>query len=138
SAAQQVLSVVRVATGFMAWVTFDYARMEAAARTGFMNALAGGAVLVRVGGPFPAAHEKSGKGAELCVKKRCEMGSLSPEDYAACGIVAQQAFHEALQLRKVLAVHDVPGGTAPSQVRAALQQAKETLMTYAGAAHVGA
>jgi len=138
SAAQQVLSVVRVATGFMAWVTFDYARMEAAARTGFMNALAGAAFLVRMGVPFRTAHERIGKAVQLCVKKGCELEHLSPEDYAACGIVAQQAFHEALQLRKVLAVHDVPGGTAPSQVRAALQQAKETLMTYAGAAHVGA
>jgi argininosuccinate lyase len=138
SAAQQVLSVVRVATGFMAWVTFDYARMEAAARTGFMNALAGAAFLVRMGVPFRTAHERIGKAVQLCVKKGCELEHLSPEDYAACGIVAQQAFHEALQLRKVLAIHDVPGGTAPSQVRAALQQAKETLMTYAGAAHVGA
>ena len=138
SAAQQVLSVVRVATGFMAWVTFDYARMEAAARTGFMNALAGAAFLVRMGVPFRTAHERIGKAVQLCVEKGCELEHLSPEDYAACGIVAQQAFHEALQLRKVLAIHDVPGGTAPSQVRAALQQAKETLMTYAGAAHVGA
>jgi len=138
SAAQQVLSVVRVATGFMARVTFDYARMEAAARTGFMNALAGAAFLVRMGVPFRTAHEKIGKAVQLCVEKGCELEHLSPEDYAACGIVAQQAFHEALQLRKVLAIHDVPGGTAPSQVRAALQQAKETLMTYAGAAHVGA
>ena len=138
SAAQQVLSVVRVATGFMARVTFDYARMEAAARTGFMNALAGAAFLVRMGMPFRTAHERIGKAVQLCVEKGCELEHLSPEDYAACGIVAQQAFHEALQLRKVLAIHDVPGGTAPYQVRAALQQAKETLMTYAGAAHVGA
>src|SRR5664279_2899447 len=36
AAAQQVASMVRVATGFMASVTFDYARMQKAASGGFM------------------------------------------------------------------------------------------------------
>src|SRR5262249_2001115 len=57
SAAQQVSSTVRVATGFMATVTLNYARMQEAASGGFMNALAGAACLVRSGVPFRRAHE---------------------------------------------------------------------------------
>ncbi len=136
AAAQQVVSMVRVATGFMAIVTFDYARMQEAAAGGFMNALAGAAYLVRSGVPFRLAHEVIGKAVRLSVQKGCELEHLSPEDYASCGIAADAQFYDALQLQQVLAIHDVPGGTAPLQVRAALKKAKETLSMYAGAVHV--
>jgi len=136
SAAQQVSSIVKVATGFMASVTFDYARMQEAATGGFMNALAGAAHLVRGGVPFRIAHEMIGKAVQLCVQKDCELEHLSREELASCGINADAAFYEALQLKQVLAIHDVPGGTAPSQVRAALKQVKERLLSFAGAAHV--
>ena len=101
-----------------------------------MNALAGAAHLVRSGVPFRIAHEMMGKAVQLCVEQGCELEQLSSEELASCGIMADAGFCEALQLKQVLAIHDVPGGTAPLQVRAALKQAKETLLTYAGAAHV--
>jgi argininosuccinate lyase len=138
SAAQQVASIVRVATGFMASVTFDYARMEAAARGGFMNAMAGAAFLVKQGMPFRTAHEQIGKAVQLCIARKCELEQLSVDDFASCDIAADAAFYEALKLEQVLAIHDVPGGTAPSQVRTALEQAKEKLLSFAGAAHVSA
>jgi argininosuccinate lyase len=138
SAAQQVASIVRVATGFMASVTFDYARMEATARGGFMNAMAGAAFLVKKGMPFRSAHELIGKAVQLCVAKKCELEQLTVDDFASCDIAVDAAFYEALKLEQVLAIHDVPGGTAPSQVRTALEQAKEKLLSFAGAAHVSA
>ena len=136
AAAQQVASMVQVATGFMASVTFDFARTQEAASGGFMNALAGTAHLVRSGVPFRHAHEKIGRAVQLCVEKGCELEHLSPKELALCGIQATQQFYDALQLRQVLEIHDVPGGTAPLQVRAALKKAKEALSMYAGAAHV--
>jgi len=136
TAAQQVSSMVRVAAGFMASVTYDYARMQEAATGGFMNALAGAAHLVRSGVPFRIAHEMIGKAVQLCVQKGCELEHLSREDFASCGITTDPEFCSALQLQQVLAIHDVPGGTAPLQVRAALKKAKDTLSMYAGAAHV--
>ncbi len=136
AAADQVASIVRVATGFMALVTFGYDRMQKAASSGCMNGLAGAAHLVRSGVPFRIAHELIGKAVQVCVQKGCELEQLSKEELASCGITADEGFYKALELQQVLAIHDVPGGTAPSQVRAALQQAKEILLTYAGAAHV--
>jgi argininosuccinate lyase len=138
AAAQQVSSVARVATGLVATVTFDYERMQEAASTGYMNAMAGAAHLVKQGVPFRTAHERIGKAVQLCVAKKCELEQLAVDDFASCSINADPAFYEALQLEHVLAIHDVPGGTAPSHVRAALQAAKETLLKYSGAAHVGA
>jgi argininosuccinate lyase len=136
TAAQQVSSMARVAAGFMARVTYDYARMQEAATGGFMNALAGAAHLVRSGVPFRIAHEMIGKAVQLSVQKGCELEHLSREDFASCGITTDPEFYSALQLQQVLAIHDVPGGTAPLQVRAALKKAKDTLSMYAGAAHV--
>jgi argininosuccinate lyase len=138
SAARQVASMVRIATGFMATVGFDYPRMRQAASTGFMNAMAAAAYLVKQGVAFRTAHELIAKAVQLCVAKNCELEHLAADDFASCGITADAAFYEALKLEHVLAIHDVPGGTAPSQVRAALQEVKERLLLFAGAAHVSA
>lgn len=135
SAAEQVASMLRVATGYIATVTFNYDRMLQAASSGFMNAQAAAAYLVRRGVPFRKAHEQIGNAVRLCVEKGCELEQLSAEDFAVCGIDADFGFHSALQLSSVLAVHDVPGGTAPLQVKAALQQAKEKLSHIVGVAH---
>jgi argininosuccinate lyase len=136
AAAQQVASMLQVATGFVASVTFDLTRMQEAASGGFMNALAGAAYLVRDGVSFRHAHEMIGRAVQLCVEKGCELEHLSPDDFTGCGIQAGPQFYEAFQLQNVLAIHDVPGGTAPAQVRAALTKTKETLSMFAGAAHV--
>jgi len=135
AAAQQVSSTLRVATGFMLAVQFNYDRMHEAASCGFMNAQAAAAYLVRQGIPFRRAHELVGKAVRLCVEQGCELEQLSGEDYAVCGIAADEPFYQALALDEVLAVHDVPGGTAPARVREALQTAKATLSQYFGVAH---
>ena len=70
AAAQQVSSMMRVATGFMATVEFDYDRMQQAASCGFMNALAAAAYLVRQGVPFRRAHELVGKAVRLVRRAR--------------------------------------------------------------------
>jgi len=135
SAAQQVSGMVRVATGFMGTVEFNYVRMQQAASCGFMNAQAAAAYLVRQGTPFRRAHELIGKAVRLCVEQSCELEQLSKDDYVLCGIDADQQFYSALALKEVLAIHNVPGGTAPARVRGSLQTAKEKLSQYFGVAH---
>ena len=135
NAAQQVSSMVRVATGFMNTVEFKYGRMQEAASCGFMNAQAAAAHLVRQGVPFRRAHEVIGKAVRLCVEQSCELEQLSTEDYALCGITADEPFYKALTLNEVLAIHNVPGGTAPARVRESLQTAKEKLSLFLGVAH---
>jgi len=135
ASAEQVSDMLRVATSFMATLEFDYKGMEHAATRGFMNAMAAAAHLVRQGVPFRRAHELVGKAVRSCLEKSCELEQLSPEDFGRCGIHADQAFYDSLTLAKVLAIHDVDGGTAPARVRAALQAAKEKLSMYAGVAH---
>jgi argininosuccinate lyase len=135
AAAQQVSSMIRVATGFMSAVEFNYYGMHEAASCGFMNAQAAAAYLVRQGVPFRRTHEQIGKAVRLCVEQSCELQQLSKEDYALCGIAADEQFYKALALDEVLAIHNVPGGTASERVREALQTAKATLSQYFGVAH---
>ena len=135
AAAQQVAGMIRVATGFMSAVEFRYDRMNEGASYGFMNAQAAAAQLVRRGVPFRRAHELIGNAVRLCVEQGCELSQLSKDDYALCGIDADEPFYNALALNEVLAIHNVPGGTAPTRVRQALQTAKATLSQYFGVAH---
>jgi len=134
-AAQQVSSLVRVATGFMQSVEFNLRRMQQAASCGFMNAQAAAACLVRQGVPFRRAHELVGKAVRLCIEQGCELEQLSKDDYALCGISADEQFYHSLTLEEVLAIHNVPGGTAASRVHEALQTAKEKLSDFFGVAH---
>ncbi len=127
--------MVRVATGFMTTVEFKFDRMQEAASCGFMNAQAAAAYLVRQGIAFRKAHELVGRAVRLCVEQSCELEQLSKEDYALCGITADEQFYTALTLKEVLAIHNVPGGTAPARVRESLQTAKEKLSQYFGVAH---
>jgi argininosuccinate lyase len=135
AAAQQVASIVRVATGFMSTVEFNDDRMAQAASCGFMNAQAAAAHLVRQGVPFRRAHELIGKAVRLCVEQGCELDELSKGDYALCGIDADEHFYNSLTLAEVLAIHDVPGGTAAARVQETLQTAKEKLSQFFGVAH---
>ena len=138
SAAQQVSSMLRVAAGFMAAVEFDYDRMRQAASHGFMNAQAAAAYLVNKGIPFRRAHELVGNAVRLAIEQGFELQQLSKADYALCGIDADEHFYNALALEEVLAIHNVPGGTAPARVREALQTAKEKLSQLFGVAHASA
>ena len=138
SAAEQVASMLGVATGYLASASFNYERMQQAASSGFMNALAAAAYLVSQGVPFRKAHGQVGKAVQWCIEKACELEELSPMEFERCGITADAEFYRSLQLPSVLAVHDVPGGTALRQVKAALQAVKERLSPIVGVAHASA
>ncbi len=135
AAAEQSAAMLKVAAGFMTTAQLNLERMQAAATTGFMNAMAAAGHLVRQGVPFRSAHEQIGAAVRLCVEKGCELQDLNAGELQSCGIHADQGFYEALQLPAVLACHDVPGGTAPEYVKVALGVAKERVATKLGAAH---
>lgn len=138
TSAEQCVAMLRVATGFMASVKLNYDRMQAAASTGFMNAMAGAGYLVRQGTAFRSAHERIGAAVRLCVEKDCELEDLKPEEFERCGIRADEGFYAALKLRAVLECHDVQGGTAPAHVKSALAVAKERVEAKLGAVHASA
>lgn len=126
-AADTVLSLLPLVTGWMKSVEFNYETMQKAAQAGFMNAWAAATYLVQRGVPFRLAHEQIGKAVQICIEKHCELQDLSLEELRAVNGKFDQDFYSALKLESVLAVHDVPGGTAPARIRQAIADVQKKI-----------
>ncbi len=125
NAADTVIGMLPLVTGFMNTVEFNEAKMNQAAQSGFMNAWAAAAYLVERGVPSRLAHEAVGKAVALAVARGSDLQKLPLADLQAIHASFDAAFHSCLGLTEVLALHDVPGGTAPRHVKRALQSARE-------------
>jgi argininosuccinate lyase len=124
-ASDTVTSMLPLVTGWMQTVEFNEGRMNQAASSGFMNAWAAAAYLVERGVPSRRAHEAVGRAVQLTVERGCDLQKLPLADLQAIHPSFDAAFHSRLGLPEVLALHDVPGGTAPRHVKRALQNARE-------------
>jgi argininosuccinate lyase len=123
-AADTVISLLPLVTGWMKAVEFKYEAMQHAAQSGFMNAWAAATYLVQRGVPFRLAHEQIGKAVQMCLEKRCELQDLSLEELCSANLKFDNDFYACLKLESVLAIHDVPGGTAPARVKQAMADAR--------------
>jgi len=137
-AAQTVLLILPLATGWMKGVEFDFARMQQAAHSGFMNAWAAATYLVERGVPSRLAHEAVGKAVKLCLERGCELQDLSLPDLQQIHARFDNNFHKALTLEAVLGIHDVEGGTALAQVKQAIQRAEQRIAQLRGEVHANA
>jgi argininosuccinate lyase len=137
-AAVTAVSILPLVGGWMKTVEFDNARMQQAAQSGVMNAWAAATYLVKRGVPSRLAHEQIGKAVQLCVERRCELSDLSLEDLREINPAFDTDFYSCLTLQAVLAIHDVPGGTAPEQVKRAIAEAKQKLTSLRGEVHAHA
>src|ERR1700674_3600589 len=125
NASDTVIGMLPLVTGFMNTVEFNDAKMNQAASSGFMNAWAAAAYLVERGVPSRLAHEAVGKAVALAGERGCDLQKLPLADLQAIHSSFDAGFHSCLGLTEVLALHDVPGGTAPRHVKRALQNARE-------------
>ena len=137
-ASETALRLMPLVTGFMKAVEFDYERMQRAAQSGFMNAWAAATYLVQRGVPFRLAHEQVGKAVQLCLEKGCELQDLSVQELRQLNPLFDENFYSCLDLTSVLALHDVPGGTAPGQVQRAVADAKRRIEFIREEAHAHA
>ncbi len=126
-AADTVLGMLPLIAGWMKAVEFDYARMDEAAQSGFMNAWAAATYLVNRGVPSRLAHEQIGKAVKLCLDKNCELNDLTLTELQTLHPAFDASFHECLKPAAVLAMHDVVGGTAPARVRQGIAAARKKI-----------
>ncbi len=124
-AVDTVIAMLPLVTGFMQAVEFNEKKMNHAAQSGFMNAWAAATYLVDRGVPSRLAHEAVGKAVQLALERGCDLEKLPLADLQEIHPSFDAAFHASLGLTEVLALHDVPGGTAPRYVKRALQNARE-------------
>jgi argininosuccinate lyase len=137
-ATETVLSIVPLGIGWMKAVEFDYAHMQSAAQSGFMNAWAAATYLVERGVPFRMAHEQIGKAVQFCLEKGCELGDLTLDELRAFNLAFDEDFYSRLALKSVLGIHDVAGGTAPERVKQAIAEAKQRIAALRGVVHAHA
>jgi argininosuccinate lyase len=130
-ATETILSLIPLITRWMQSVEINFARMQEAAETGYMNAFAAATYLVRRGMPFRIAHEQVGKAVRTALDKQCELRDLSLEELQSIDSHFDRDFFDFIKLDNVLAIHDVPGGTAPARVSEAIAAARKK----AGALH---
>jgi len=138
-----VAQLLTLVARFTTALEFDYARMNQAAQTGYLNAMAAATYLVHKGVPFRTAHEKIGNAVRYALEKGVELGDLSLDELRAFGPEFAEDFFVAVTLNATLDCHDVTGGTARERVRAALDAAEKRIaaLTHQNngeAVHVGA
>ena len=111
----------------LAGVTFDSDAMAAAARSGHSLSTALAERLLRAGVPFRTAHWRVGELVANAESAGCDLTELPPETLAAA--LPELAGHEPIvpDLAEAIAAADLPGGTAPDRVRAALAAARERI-----------
>jgi argininosuccinate lyase len=123
-AAEALLALLPLVTSWMKAAEFNFDRMQQAAQSSAMNAWAGATYLVQRGVPSRLAHEQIGQAVQWCLEKNCQLQDLSLEELRDLNPVFDQDFYSCLSLQSVLAIHNVPGGTAPARVRQAMADAR--------------
>ena len=124
-ATDTVRGSLEVATGLLRAVGFNAERMRQAAQAPFLNATAAASYLAQRGVPFRQAHAAIGQAVRYCLEKKKTLESLSLDELKQFSPAFGDDFYRGVELKAVLAGHDVVGGTAPARVQQALAEAEQ-------------
>ena len=113
--------------GMLRDTAFDADAMRRAATRGHALATALAERLLRAGVPFREAHWRVGALVAEAEGAGCDLAAMAPERLRDA--LPELADHEPIvpTLAEALATADLPGGTAPTRVRAALADARERI-----------
>ncbi|MFK8067712.1 MAG: argininosuccinate lyase [Gammaproteobacteria bacterium] len=108
-------------------ISVNAENMRAAASKGFATATDLADYLVRKGIAFRDAHEVVGNTVATAEKQGKDIAELSLEELQNFSSVIESDVYDVLTLEGALSARDHLGGTAPTQVRAAVQRARGRL-----------
>ena len=123
--ARTVIGSVEIMAGLVGALEFRTDRLAEAAGDPFMMATDLADYLVLKGTPFREAHEVTGRLVALSVEKGCGLDGLTLEEFREHSDLIEGDVFSLLSPEASVARRDVPGGTAPGQVRSALEEARE-------------
>ncbi|GHB12303.1 argininosuccinate lyase [Salinicola rhizosphaerae] len=106
--------------------------MLEAARRGFSTATDLADYLVRAGVAFRDAHEVVGKAVAYGIEQKKDLSEMSLDELKRFSTVIDADVFDVLTLEGSVAARNHIGGTAPDQVRAAAQRAREALAALNG------
>ena len=122
-----VTDTLRIFADMARGITVKPEAMRAAALQGYATATDLADYLVKKGLPFRDAHEAVAHAVRACVDRGCDLSDLSlAELQGYSGLVGEDVF-EVLTLEGSVAARDHVGGTAPAQVRAAIERVRAAL-----------
>ena len=118
---------LEVMAGSIATLRVDVERMAEAARDPMLLATDLAEALVGEGVPFREAHEAVGRIVAHCVAGGHDLGRLSRETLQEFHTAFSQGSDELLDMERSFAQRNLMGGTARTQVEAALEAAREEI-----------
>ncbi len=134
--ADTLAGLLSVLPGFTRALNFRTARMESAAQSGYLNAMAAATYLSNKGVPFRKAHEIVGNAVRLGLDKGVELNDLPLTELQRLSDHFADDVFAAISLASTIDCHDVIGGTTRGRVATALQDAYDRLTKFShGGAH---
>ncbi len=124
-ASDTIAGILSVLPIFTRSLKFRLDRMNSAAQSGYLNAMAAATYLTHKGVPFRKAHEIIGNVVRFALERGVELDALSPKELEQFAPEFGSDFHEAISLQATIDCHDVVGGTATPRVLQALRAARE-------------
>jgi argininosuccinate lyase len=121
-----LLSTLEVLAAMLPQITVDAERGSAAAVANYALATDLADYLVRKGLPFREAHEAVGKLVRYAEGKRAEISALTLDEMRRFSPLFEEDAR-AIDVMSSLRSRDVPGGTAPKQVAAAMRKARKAV-----------
>jgi len=123
---------LRVFADMMPALRVNRANMIAAARQGYSTATDLADYLVRKGVAFRDAHEIVGRAVLHGVKNAKDLSEMTLEELRTYSPVIDEDIFQVLTLEGSVAARNHPGGTAPQQVRYAIDQVRARLEARSG------
>jgi argininosuccinate lyase len=133
SAHDHIADMLAVATGALSAAKFDTERLRAAASNPLLLATEAADYLVHKGIPFRQAHDIVGRVLREAEKQNVPWTSLPLETLKKISPAFDADFAASLRLDAALASKNVPGGTAPDSVRAAISDLQGRIISKRGA-----
>jgi argininosuccinate lyase len=122
-----VTDTLRIFADMATGITVKPDAMRAAALQGYATATDLADYLVKKGLPFRDAHEAVAHAVRSCEQRGCDLADLSLEELQRFSPQIDADVHAALTLEGSVAARSHIGGTAPTQVRAAIARLKTQL-----------
>jgi len=123
-----LLPMLELLASFTQQLKFRLERMEQAAQSGFLNAMAAATYLSHRGVPFRRAHHIIGEAVRLALDKGCELDGLTLDELHKLSPAFAEDFYASITLAATVDCHDVIGGTARARVHEAVASARARLM----------
>ncbi len=122
-----VIDTLRIFADMAAGITVKPQAMREAALQGYATATDLADYLVKKGLPFRDAHEAVAHAVRACEQRGCDLAELSTEELRQFSELIGPDVHQVLTLEGSVAARNHVGGTAPEQVRLAIQRVRSLL-----------